>query len=154
MLVDLTYMSQECIDPIVGKILAGWRYDISHLAAEMRGDYESHLQACEHCRGLQKIHRIVDVGLIVLASLSAFVFLLAFGVIRHFGPRHAFWLEMAALLGFASSALIWVGVAVATPAPVTVLDAAKEGARRVHDRLPEEIRQRLPEEIRTKITGT
>lgn len=147
-------MSQQCIDPIVGKILAGWRYDISHLAPEMRGDYEGHFKACEHCRGLQKIHRIIDVGLIVLASLSAFVFLLAFGVIRHFAPRHEFWLEIAALLGFASSALIWVGVAVATPAPVTVLDAAKEGARRVHDRLPEEIRQRLPEELRTKITGT
>ena len=147
-------MSQECIDPIVGKILAGWRYDISHLAPEMGGDYESHFKACERCRGLQKIHRIIDVGLIVLASLSAFVFLLAFGVIRHFGPRHAFWLEITALFGFASSALIWLGVAVATPAPVTVLDAAKEGARRVHDRLPEEIRQRLPEEIRTKITGT
>ncbi len=147
-------MSQQCIDPIVGKILAGWRYDISHLAPEMCGDYESHLRGCEHCRSRQKIHRIIDVGLIVLASLSAFVFLLAFGVIRHFGPRHAFWLEIAALFGFASSALIWLGVAVATPAPVTVLDAAKEGARRVHDRLPEEIRQRLPEEIRTKITGT
>jgi len=147
-------MSEQCVDPIVGKILAGWRYDISHLAPEMREDYESHLEACEHCRGRQRIHRIVDVGLIVLASLSAFVFLLAFGVIRHFGPRHAFWLEIAALLGFASSALIWLGVAVATPAPVTVLDAAKEGARRVHDRLPEEIRQRLPEEIITKITGT
>ena len=44
--------------------------------------------------------------------------------------------------------------ALATPAPVTVLDAAKEGARRVHDRLPEEIRQRLPEELRIKLTGT
>jgi len=61
---------------------------------------------------------------------------------------------LAALSGFALSALIWLGVAVATPAPVTVLGAAKEGARRVHDRLPEEIRQRLPEEIRIKITGT
>jgi hypothetical protein len=143
-------MSQQCIDPIVGKILAGWRYDISGLAPEMRGDYESHFAGCEHCRSRQQIHRIIDVGLIVLAS----VFLLAFGVIRHFGPRHAFWLEIAALAGFALSALIWLGVAVATPAPVTVLDAAKQGARRVHDRLPEEIRQRLPEEIRIKITGT
>ena len=50
--------------------------------------------------------------------------------------------HVAALAGFALSALIWLGVAVATPAPVTVLDAAKEGARRVHDRLPQEIRQR------------
>ena len=35
-----------------------------------------------------------------------------------------------------------------------LLDAAKQGARRVHDKLPEEIRQRLPEELRIKITGT
>ena len=147
-------MSQQCIDPIVGKILAGWRYDISSLAPEMRGDYEGHFDACEGCRNRQQLHRIVDVGLIALASISAGVFLLAFGVIRHFGPRHGFWLEIAALAGFALSALIWLAVAVATPAPVTVLDAAKEGARRVHDHLPEEIRQRLPEEIRAKLTGT
>jgi len=135
-------MSQQCVDPIVGKILAGWRYDISGLAPEMREDYESHFAACDRCRTRQKIHRAIDVGLIVLASVSAAVFLLAFGVIRHLGPRHAFWLEIAALAGFALSA------------PVTVLDAAKQGARKVHDRLPEEIRQRLPEEIRIKITGT
>ena len=102
----------------------------------------------------QQIHRIIDVGLIALASVSGGVFLLAFGVIRHLGPRHAFWLEIAALAGFALSALIWLVVAVATPAPVTVLDAAKQGARRVHDRLPPEIRERLPEELRVKITGT
>lgn len=147
-------MSEQCIDPIVGKILAGWRYDISGLAPEMRGDYESHFAACHRCRSRQQMHRIIDVGLIALASISAAVFLLAFGVIRHFGPPYAFWLEIAALAGFALSALIWVAVALVTPAPVTVLDAAKEGARRVHDRLPEEIRQRLPEEIRIKITGT
>src|SRR5437588_10118607 len=147
-------MSQLCIDPIVGKILAGWRYVISGLALEMRGDYESPFQDGYSCRSGQQIHRIIDVSLITLASVSAGIFLLAFGVIRHFGPRHAFWLEIAALAGFALSALIWLGVAVATPAPVTVLDAAKLGAKRVHDRLPEEIRQRLPEELRIKITGT
>ena len=147
-------MSQQCVDPIVGKILAGWRYDISSLAPEMCGDYENHFAACEHCRTRQQIHRIIDVALIALASISGAIFLLAFGVIRYLGPHHAFLLEIAALTGFALSALIWLGVAVATPAPVTVLDAAKEGARRVHDRLPEEIRQRLPEELRIKITGT
>src|ERR1700693_665260 len=147
-------MSQQCIDPIVGKILAGWRYDISGLAAEMRGDYESHFAGCEHCRSRQQMHRIIDVGLIALASISAGMFLLAVGVIRYSGPRHAFWLEIGALAGFALSALIWLVVAVATPAPVTMLDAAKEGARRVHDRLPQEIRERLPEELRVKITGT
>src|ERR1051326_1201220 len=106
-------MSQQCIDPIVGKILAGWRYDISGLAPEMRGDYESHFAACEHCRSRQQIHRMIDVGLIALASISAGVFLLAFAVIHYLGPRHAFLLEIAALFGFALSALIWLGVAVA-----------------------------------------
>jgi len=143
-----------CIDPVVGKILAGWRYDISGLVPEMRGDYEEHLAACEHCRYWQKIHRVIDVSLIALASISAALFLLAFGVIRHFGPRHAFWLEIAALAGFGLSALIWLIVAVATPAPMTVVDVAKLGARRVHDRLPQEIREKLPEELRLKITGS
>jgi hypothetical protein len=146
-------MSQQCIDPIVGKILAGWRYDISGIAPEMRGDYERHFAACERCRSRQFLHRAIDIGLIVLASLSAGVFLLAFGVIRYFGPRHAFWLEIGAMAGFALSALIWLVVAVATPAPMVVVDAAKLGARHVHDRLPPEIRDRLPEDLRVKITG-
>lgn len=144
----------QCIDPLVGKILAGWRYDISGITAEMRGDYERHFAACERCRSRQKIHRIIDVSLIGLASISAVMFLLAFGVIRHFEPRHAFWLELAALAGFALSALIWLVVAVATPAPMTVVDVAMLGARHVHDRLPPEIRQKLPEELRVKITGS
>jgi len=144
----------HCVDPIVGKILAGWRYDISGIAPEMRGDYEHHFAACEQCRSRQKLHRIIDISLIALASLSAAVFLLAFGVIRHFEPRHTFWLELAALAGFVLSALIWLVVAVATPAPMAVVDAAKLGARHVHDRLPPEIRERLPEELRAKITGT
>ena len=144
----------QCSDPIVGKILAGWRYDISGLAPEMGSDYEEHFAACEHCRSRQRLHRTIDVSLIALASVSAGVFLLAFGVIRHFGPRHAFWLELAALAGFGLSLLIWLVVAVATPAPMAVVDAAKIGARHVHDRLPAEIRDRLPEELRLKITGS
>lgn len=144
----------QCVDPLVGKILAGWRYDISGLAPEMREDYEQHFADCEHCRSRQKIHRIIDVSLIVLASLSAAMFLLAFGVIRHFGPRHALLLELIALGGFALSALLWLVVAVATPAPMTVVDVARIGARRVHDRLPAEIRERLPEDLRLKITGS
>jgi hypothetical protein len=144
----------QCVDPIVGKILAGWRYDISGIAPEMCSDYEQHFAGCEYCRSRQRLHRTLDLSLIALASLSAGVFLLAFGVIRHFGPRHAFWLELAALAGFALSALIWLVVAVATPAPMTVVDAARLGARHVHDHLPPEIRDRLPEELRMKITGS
>jgi hypothetical protein len=144
----------QCVDPIVGKILAGWRYDISGITLEMRGDYEQHFAACEFCRSRQRLHRTIDLSLIALASVSAAVFLLAFGVIRHFGPRHAFWLELAALAGFALSALIWLGVAVATPAPLAMVDAARLGARHVHDHLPPEIRERLPEELRSKLTGS
>lgn len=144
----------QCVDPVVGKILAGWRYDISGLAPEMRSDYEEHFASCERCRTRQKIHRAIDVSLIGLASLSAGVFLLAFLLVRHFGLQHAFWLELAALFGFGLSALVWLVVAVATPAPMTVVDAAKLGARRVHDKLPQEIRERLPEELRLKITGS
>ena len=144
----------ECVDPLVGKILAGWRYDISGLAPEMGVDYEEHFRMCERCRRHQRIHRTIDIALIVLASVSAATFLLAFGVIRHFGPRHAFWLEIAALAGFAMSALIWLAVAVATPAPMAVVDVARVGAKHVHDRLPQEIRERLPEELRLKITGS
>jgi len=144
----------QCIDPVAGKILAGWRYDISGLAPEMRGDYEEHFAACERCRSRQRLHRAIDVGLIALASVSAAVFLLAFGVIHHFAPRHTLIFELVALGGFALSALIWLIVAVATPAPATMVDVARLGARRVHDRLPQEIRQRLPEDLRVKLTGS
>lgn len=144
----------QCVDPVIGKILAGWRYDISGIAPEMRGDYEDHFAACNHCRSRQRLHRTIDVGLIVLASVSAGVFLLAFGVIHHFAPKHTLILELAALGGFALSALIWLIVAVATPAPATMVDAARVGARHVHDRLPAEIRERLPEELRMKLTGS
>ena len=146
-------MRQQCVDPIVGNILAGWRYDISGIALEMRGGYEEHFADCPHCHRKQRLHRGIDIALMVLASVSGFVFLLAFGVIRHLGPRHAFILELAALAGFALSALIWLAVAVATPAPLVVADAARLGARRMHDRLPEEIRDRLPEQIKVRMSG-
>jgi hypothetical protein len=146
-------MRQQCVDPIVGNILAGWRYDISGIALEMRGGYEEHFADCPHCHRKQRLHRGIDIALMVLASASGFVFLLAFGVIRHLGPRHAFILELAALAGFALSALIWLAVAVATPAPLVVADAARLSARRMHDRLPEEIRDRLPEQIKVRMSG-
>ena len=143
-----------CVDPVVGKILAGWRYDISGIAPEMRGDYERHFSACDYCRSRQRVHRAIDLSLIVLASVSAGVFLLAFGVIHHFEPHHTLILELVALGGFALSALIWLVVAVATPAPITMVDIARMGVRHVHDRLPAEIREKLPEELRMKLTGS
>ena len=146
-------MKLQCTDKFVGAILAGWRYDISGITPEMRGDYEEHFRECDYCRAKQRLHRTIDVALIILTAISAGVFLLAFGVIYHFEPRHALVLELAALAGFAFSALVWLMVAVATPAPLVMVDAARIGARAVHDRLPPEIRQRIPEELRLKISG-
>ncbi len=143
----------QCIDPVVGKILAGWRYDISGITPEMRVDYEAHFAACEFCRSRRHLHRTIDVALIVLASVSAVVFLLAYGVIRYFGPRHAFIMEIAAVGGFLLSTLIWLVVAVSTPAPLVVADAALTGARLVHDKLPERVRERIPEELRLRLGG-
>jgi len=143
----------KCVDKVVGDILAGWRYDISAITPEMRGDYEAHFVECEHCRKRRTLHRSIDIGLIVLASISAFVFLLAFGAIHHFAPRHTLVFEIAAGAGFLFSILVWLIVAVVTPAPTLMVDAALIGARRVHDRLPAEIRDRIPEELREKITG-
>ena len=144
---------KQCTDPVVGKILAGWRYDISGIAPEMRGDYEAHFAECEFCRSRRRMHRAIDIGLMALASLSMAVFLLAYGVIRYFHPAHAFLLEIGALGGFVLSMLLWLLVAVATPAPGVMKDAALTGARLVHDKLPEQIRDRIPEDLRVKISG-
>ncbi|MBZ5648551.1 MAG: hypothetical protein LAN37_15155 [Acidobacteriia bacterium] len=145
-------MSQKCTDKVVGGILAGWRYDISGLAAEMRGDYEAHFAECAHCRSRQRLHRTIDISLIVIATISAVLFLVAFLAVRHFSPRHALILEIVALGGFAFSTLMWVIVAIATPAPLVMVDAAKTGARRLHDRLPEKVRDRIPEELKQRIS--
>lgn len=143
----------ECTDPFVGKILASWRYDISGLAPDMSGDYEQHLAECAHCHGRQRLHRAVDLGLLALATVSAVVFVLAFAVIHHFSPPHSIAFEVCALAGFGLSAFVWLIVAVATPAPATVKDAALTGARSLHDRLPENLRERLPEELREKLNA-
>lgn len=146
-------MKTQCVDRVVGDILAGWRYDISGIAPEMRGDYEAHFAECAHCRAKRTLHRAIDISLMALASISALMFLLAFGIIHHFAPHHTFWLEIAALAGFGISIFVWLVVAVVTPAPLLVVDAALIGARRVHDYLPAEIRERIPEELRIKISG-
>jgi hypothetical protein len=147
----------QCIDPFVGKILAGWRYDITGIAPEMSGDYEAHLAECAQCHSRQRLHRTIDITLIGLATVSAIVFVFAFAVIHHFSPPHALLFEFGSLCGFAFSALVWLIVAVSTPAPLVVKDAVKDaamsGAQKLHDSLPENIRDRIPEELRVRISG-
>ncbi len=146
-------MKTQCVDQVVGDILASWRYDISGIFPEMRGDYEAHFAECEHCRARRKLHRTIDFTLIGLATVSAFVFMTAFAVIRYLRPNHAFILEVGSLVGFSLSALIWLGVAVATPAPIVAVQAARIQARKVHEKLPEKIRERIPEELWVRIAG-
>ncbi len=142
-----------CVDQVVGDILSGWRYDISGLAPEMRGDYERHFADCPHCRSRRRLHRTIDFVLIAMALISAAVFLLAFGAvmhyepIRHFSPKRLLIMEIMALGGFLLSSLLAIVVAVATPAPVVMAHAARTGAKRLGERLPPEIRDRLPEAV-------
>src|SRR3954454_21364262 len=104
-------MSNMCSDRVGGDILAGWRYDMSGLAPEMRGDYEAHLGECAHCRSRQGLHRSIDIGLMIVAGLSAVMFLLAFGALRHFSPRHALVLDSIELAGFLFFSVVWPIVA-------------------------------------------
>jgi hypothetical protein len=147
-------MANRCVDRVVGEILAGWRYDISGLAPEMRHDYDDHFAACAQCRSRRILHRVVDFALILIASFSALLFVAAFLFIRSLRPQHAFIMEAIAAGGFLFSALTWLVVAVTTPVPVVVADAAMLGARKIHEKLPEEIKSRIPEDLAAKITGT
>jgi hypothetical protein len=140
-----------CTDKVVGDILAGWRYDISGLAPEMREDYEAHFRDCARCRGKRKLHRIIDFSLMLIASASGAVFLLALLAIRHFNPARAVLLEIIAACGAAFSAMVWIIVAVSTPVPVVVAGVALAQARRIHEKLPEEVKSRIPEKISSKI---
>ncbi len=143
--------SPHCTDPLVGNILAGWRYDISGLSPAMRTDYDQHLYDCAHCRRRQHLARTIDVLLISVSSLSILAFLLAAAVLHriealvHLGNSlhgHVYHtpvtisLEAAAIGGLLISLLLWVLVAVATPIPGLVSDALQQ-------RIPPHIRERI-----------
>jgi len=144
-------MAKLCTDKVVGDILAGWRYDISGIAAEMRSDYEHHFKECARCRSKQILHRVIDFSLMIIATGSAVVFLAAFLAVQYFNPHRATLLEIGALVGFAFSALIWIIVAISTPVPVVMIRVAKKHAKTLHGKLPEEIRNHIPEQITSKI---
>jgi uncharacterized metal-binding protein len=137
-----------CTDQVIGDILSSWRYDISGISPEMRIDYEQHLVECQHCRSRQRLHRTVDVTLIGVATLSMLVFLLALSVIHRVEPLRnwavmnlhlhrtdmVLTLQAAAVVGLLVSALAWILVAIATPAPVYLTDMAMTQAREFQNR--------------------
>ncbi|MGD0796368.1 MAG: hypothetical protein ABR910_01480 [Acidobacteriaceae bacterium] len=141
----------QCTDPVIGAILAGWRYDISGLSAAMRTDYDCHLSECGHCRHRQHLARTIDVLLLSVTSLSFIAFLLAAAVlhrieaIAHLGNSlHAHLyhtpitisLEAVAIVGIVISLLLWFLVAIATPIPGLFSDALQQ-------RIPPFIRERI-----------
>ncbi len=151
-----------CSDPVVGDILSSWRYDISGISPDMRIDYEQHFAECDQCRSRQRLHRTIDVTLIGLSTVSTAVFIFALAVIHRVEPlQHwplvhlqlheiyiALTLQAAAFFGLLVSLLIWVLVAITTPAPVYLTGVALAHTRGLQDRiLPEELRARLPRNV-------
>jgi hypothetical protein len=138
----------SCTDQVIGDILSSWRYDISGISPEMRTDYEQHFVECQHCRSRQRLHRTVDVTLIGLATLSTLAFLLALSVIHRVEPLRnwavmnlhlrqievVLTLQAAAVVGLLVSALAWILVAIATPAPVYITGMAMAQARELQNR--------------------
>lgn len=149
-----------CNDHVVGAILSGWRYDISSVPAELRGDYEDHLRTCEYCRGRQRWHRTIDVLLFAVTTLSFAVFLLAALVlhrlhaISHLAGVHVplhpqaelvhshipasitLSFQAVAILGMLVSMVLCVLVAVATPIPGMVSELrVRRAAPATQDRL-------------------
>ena len=135
--------TDTCNDQVVGAILSGWRYDISSVPKDLRGDYEAHLGECAHCRRRQRVHRTVDVLLLAAFTLTLAAFLLAALVMRkveaysHWSSVHVHLhpvadntgafaripasitlsLEAVAVGGVVVSMLLLLLVALATPVP-------------------------------------
>ena len=144
--------ASPCIDPVVGAILSGWRYDISGLSSDMRTDYDQHLSDCGHCRSKQRLHRTIDVLLISVSTLSIFAFLLAAVVMHrveaithiaqlqlHLPAMHSgvyVSLEAVAVAGLIISTLLWLLVAITTPLPSIVTSV-------IQQRIPEDLRERF-----------
>ncbi len=142
-------LRSQCTDPVVGNILAGWRFDISGLSPAMRGDYEQHFDDCASCRRRQRVARTIDVLLISVSTLSLVAFLLAAVIIHrvemitHLGSIHlelhhtaiAISLEAVAIAGMVISALLWLLIAIAAPLPGLV-------GSFVERRQPAEVRER------------
>ena len=146
-------MAGQCTDKVVGNILAGWRYDISGITPEMRGDYQAHFDECARCRSKRSLHRTIDFALLFIAKLSALVFVAAFLAVRYFLPKHALMMEIGAVIGVLFSGIVWIIVCMTTPVPVMVFGVVKDHARKIHEKLPDEIKARIPDTIAAKISS-
>ncbi|MFP5206119.1 MAG: hypothetical protein ACLGP3_00550 [Acidobacteriota bacterium] len=144
----------RCTDPVIGAILASWRYDISGISPEMRRDYEQHFAECARCSARQSFHRSLDGALAVLTSLAALFFLFAVAVLKHIKPlEHVAFkilgldisdmyhmLISAGVAGLCFSVIAFALVLMATPAPSYLSGIAVERAKLIEERLPARIK--------------
>jgi hypothetical protein len=144
----------RCSDPVVGAILASWRYDISGISPEMRRDYEQHFVECSHCCARLKFHRSLDVSLAVLTSLAVMFSLFALATIMHIKPMEhvAFnilgldpismyqMLVSAAVAAICFSFIAFVLVLTATPIPTYLSGIAARRGKLIEERRPETVR--------------
>ncbi len=153
--------TDTCNDQVVGAILSGWRYDISSVPKDLRGDYETHLAECPHCRRRQRVHRTVDVLLLAAFTLTLTAFLLAALLVHrleaygHISTLHVHLhaaedtgalarvpasitmsLQAVSLCGIFVSMLLWLLVALATPVPSMLSEMFRARHSRNH---PEEL---------------
>ena len=143
--------AKACTDPIVGAILSGWRYDISSISPEMRTDYENHLTECLECRRRQAKARTIDVLLLLSFTLVIVAFLLTAVLLHriemlkdivpavHTRLRSTpitITLQAVDIAGLVISMVLWILVAIATPAPSFLGDVAVK-------RLPLDWQQRI-----------
>jgi hypothetical protein len=149
---------KRCNDPVVGSILASWRYDISGISPEMRRDYEGHLAECARCSTRQKFHRSVDVTLLVLTGLSVFFSVFALAVLMHVKPLENVAFNMlgldtfdmyhmlvsAAIAGVCFSVIAFALVMMVTPAHTYLSGIAAERAKLIEERLPDALKSLLP----------
>jgi hypothetical protein len=148
----------RCTDPVVGAILASWRYDISGISPEMRKDYEHHFAECAHCCARQRFHRSVDGTLAVLTSLAALFFLFALAVLKHIKPLEHMAFKILGLdisdmyhmlfsAGFAGLCFSLIALALVlmtTPARAYLGDIAAQRAKLIEERLPAAIKSLRP----------
>lgn len=140
---------ERCTDPVVRDILSSWRYDLSGSSPAVRGDLEEHLVSCRHCRTSQRVHRTIDVALIGLATLSILAFVFAIAVIHQIEPLRtwavalhlhqisiAVTLQDFAIAGLLLSVMLWLVVALVTPAPTFLSEVALTQAREIRNRVP------------------
>jgi hypothetical protein len=143
----------RCNDPVVGSILASWRYGVSGIPLGMRWNYERHVSVCAHCRSRSKFYRALYVTLGVLTLLAMLFFLFALTALQDVKPVEHVAFDILGLnisdmehmllwgvvAGLISSAITFALI-VSTPTPIILSDLERDRDRHPKECHPEVIR--------------